>query len=142
MSRIVFALTALVVGASVAAADYLPWPYGPGFYVMGSQALYPSCTWEHRDMLWHDNTPVRPARVIRRAVPNRPTQIKVEAPEETQVVFGDVSAKPVNGVLVVDLKSMTQPTTVNLVIRDSGKQDLVLPIAMTPGSRPQVLILN
>ena len=80
---------------------------------------------------------MRPATVIRRAAPTRPTQIKVEAPEETQVVFGDVSAKPVNGVLVVDLKSMTQPTTVNLVIRDSGKKDLVIPVAMTPGSRPQ-----
>ena len=141
MSRFVFALTAVLACAGIASADYLPWPYGPGFYVMGSQALYPCCNCGPRDMLWHDATPVRVA-VIRRAVPTRPTQIKVEAPEDTHIVYGDVSAKPVNGVLVVDLKSMTQPTTVNLVIRDSGKKDLVLPVAMTPGSRPSVMILN
>ena len=141
MSRFVFALTLVLACAGAASAEYLPWPWSQGFYVMGAQNWYPSMAGP-RDYLWHDSTPVVPVTVIRRAAPVRPTHIKVEAPAEAEIAYGDAVAKSSNGVITINLAGVKQPTTVNLIVRDKSKKELHIPVAMIPGSQPKVMILN
>ncbi len=142
MSRFVFALTLVLACAGAASAEYLPWPWGPGLYVMGAQTSYPSMACGPRDFVWHDSTPVVPVTVIRRAAPLRPTQIRVEAPAEAEIAYGDAVAKASNGVITINLAGVNQPTTVNLVVRDKSKKERHIPVAMIPGSQPKVMIWN
>jgi hypothetical protein len=143
MKSVFFALSVLLVSSTSAAAQYLPLPWAPGYYVSGAHVVYPGIPtmFGPRDILWEVPPPAIRHVVVTKPVPAAPAKLLVNAPKNVEVRYAGRKLTFENGVSVIELPQVEKQTTINLVIH-TAKKDVTVPVVVSPGSSPSVRILG